>query len=800
MKASLKWLRSYVDIKLTPQELAGKLTMAGLEVKGIQITGSSWDNIVVGEVIATNPHPNADRLKLATVNLGNQQITVVCGAPNISAGQKVVFAHTEARLIDGHTGKPALLKPATIRGVLSEGMVCSEKELGISDNHEAILVLSPEAPVGIPLSEYLGDAIFDLDITPNRPDCLCMVGIAREIAALTGETLHLPEIDYEESAESINSFISIDIADPKLCYRYCASLVTGVKPEPSPDWLQQRLTGYGMRPISNIVDITNYVMLEYGQPLHGFDYHKIKGRKIIVRSAGSGETITTLDGVVRTLALDNLVIADEEKTIAIAGIMGGLDTEVTDATTAILLESASFNRTTIRRGASQLNLQSEASIRFDKGLSSDLTLAALKRATQLLINLAGGKAAKVIIDEYPGRTEQKAIVLSAKEVKRLSGMEVSTDEILTALQSLGFECQQDNLTPQISVLPPYWRSDIKYTADVVEEVIRVIGYDKIPITQLSTLLPAQILMPELSFKQKLQHILAGCGFQEILTYSLVSQEKLQKLSPGQELKLNPLKVANPMSKEQEYLRTSLRANILSTLRSNQRHEEAGIRLFEAGKIFLPQGKELPLEKEMLCAVLNGARQELSWHENGKALDFFDAKGVAESLLSKLGLTATFEASDDEGLFPGKSAAILIDSDRIGTVGELHPSVAQAFELDGITSLIEVDVAELMKKAGTANKYQPIPRFPGITRDIALVVDKQVTYQQVADIVQKIALVKKVTLFDLYTGVQVPEGKKSFALRVIYQSPDRTLTDREIDKLHQKIVSRLHQELGATLRG
>ncbi|MDH4270166.1 MAG: phenylalanine--tRNA ligase subunit beta, partial [Dehalococcoidia bacterium] len=385
MKISLKWLKDYVDIKLASKELAEKLTMAGLEVRVIETVGGTWDNVVIGEVIALNPHPNADRLKLATVDLGTEQVTTVCGAPNIDLGQRVTFAHVGARLVDPHTGEAAVLKPAKIRGIVSQGMVCSEKELGISENHEGILVLPPEAPIGAPLSAYLGDVVLDLDITPNRPDCLSVIGIAREIAALTGESLRLPEVHCEETEKSIDSFASVDVVNPDLCPRYCASLVTGIRMAPSPGWLQQRLNSCGMRPINNVVDITNYVMLEYGQPLHAFDYHKLKGQQIIVRRAGNGETITTLDGSKRTLNADILVIADKEKAVAVAGIMGGLDSEVTDRTDTILLESANFDEAAIRRGCSHLQFQSEASIRFDKGLNSELPLLPLKRATQLLL-------------------------------------------------------------------------------------------------------------------------------------------------------------------------------------------------------------------------------------------------------------------------------------------------------------------------------------------------------------------------------------------------------------------------------
>jgi len=396
MRASLKWLSDYVDIIPKHHELADKLTMAGMEVKAIQTIGSNWDDVVVGHVTAVTPHPNADKLHLATVNLGSQQITVVCGAPNIRVGQKVPFAQTGAMLIDGHTGKIALLKPARIRGILSEGMVCSEKELGISENHDNILALSPEAPIGMPLNDYMGDAIFDLDVTPNRPDCLSIIGIAREIAALTAKPLHLPQICYEEAEKAISQFISVDIIEPALCPRYCASLITGVKVAPSPGWLQQCLRSYGMRPINNVVDISNYVMLEYGQPLHTFDYHKLNDKQLIIRRARDGEIIVSLDEIERTLTQDTLVIADMKKPVAIAGLMGGVETEVTGTTTAILLESANFNRGTIRRSAEQLNLQSEASIRFGKGLNPDLPPIALKRATQLLLQLTGGKAAEGI--------------------------------------------------------------------------------------------------------------------------------------------------------------------------------------------------------------------------------------------------------------------------------------------------------------------------------------------------------------------------------------------------------------------
>jgi len=513
-----------------------------------------------------------------------------------------------------------------------------------------------------------------------------------------------------------------------------------------------------------------------------------------------------------------LLIADKEEAVAVAGIMGGLDSEVTDKTDTILLESANFNQAAIRRGCSHLQLQSEASIRFDKGLNSELPLLPLKRATQLLLELAGGRAAKGIIDVYPGKSKPKPILLTAREAERLSGLKINIDGILKVLKALGFECQESNSGSQISVPVPYWRSDIKCSADLVEEVVRIIGYEKIPITRLGSPLPQQKsrLSPsaqQSNLKEKLRNILTGFGFQEILTYSLVSLEKLQKLSPKLELKIPPLKVANPMTREQEYLRTSLRSGLLATLSHNQKFEQAGIRLFEIGKVFLPQRppviaseakqsqeeRELPQEKEMLCAVLSGSRAELSWQADKEPLDFFNAKGVVENILNQLELKTSFENSDDEALFPGRGANIIVDDDKIGIVGDVHPRVAQAFELSNTICLIEVDLDKLLTNITVTKEYQPIPRFPSVTRDIALVVDEQVTYRRAEEIIQSFPLVTKVTLFDLYRGKQIPEGKKSFAIRIIYQSPSYTFTDEEVDQTQEQMLARLHQELGATLR-
>jgi len=801
MKVTLKWLREFVDISLPPKEVADRLTMAGTEAKGIQAIGEKWDNIVVGQILAVNPHPNADRLRLPTVDIGTGQQTVVCGAPNLNIGDKIAFASVGAKLIDGHTGQRATLKPAKIRGVESSGMVCSEKELGISDNHTEILVLPADAPVGMPLADYLGDVIFDLDVTPNRPDCLCVIGIAREVAALTGQKLHAPEITYEEAGPPIDQHIAVEIIDADLCPRYCASLITGVQIGQSPPWMQQRLLACGMRPINNVVDVTNYVMLELGQPLHAFDYELIREKKIIVRRAAEGEVITSLDGVERRLSSNMLVIADAGRAVAIAGVMGGANSEVTEGTTSILLEAANFNPASIHYTGHHLSLPSEACMRFERGIRPELTMPALRRATQLIMELGGGQAARGVADAYPGKKEPEPVVISTERTRQLLGVELTADQIRDTLTSLGFECQPGVSETEVEAIAPYWRSDISLEVDLIEEVARIIGYDKIPTTMLSQSIPPHSRAPMLALECQIRNTLVGYGFQEALTYSLTSQEMLQKLKPQtQKLEPAPARLANPMTAEQEYLRPTLRANLLATLVSNRRHEEVGIRLFELGKVYRPKENDLPDEPEMLCGLLSGSRNDISWLGDGGQLEFFDAKAVLEGLFEKLGLSASFNPGEDESFHPTHQAAIMVNGNQIGIIGELHPRVTAAFDLAEAVYLFELNVTELLPLTSGHHMFQPIPRFPATVRDIALIVDIGVSHQQIVDIIRSFSLVKDVAIFDVYSGKQVPAGKKSLAYRVTYQSPAHTLTDEEVNKVQEQILKRLSQQLGAALRG
>ncbi|HTY82328.1 MAG TPA: phenylalanine--tRNA ligase subunit beta [Dehalococcoidales bacterium] len=799
MKVPISWLKDYVDVVLPPAELAQKLTLAGFEVAGIVTTGGNLENVVVGQITAINPHPNADRLRLATVDLGGVQETVVCGAPNLKIGDKIAFARLGAQLMDTHTGKVEALKPAKIRGVESKGMICSEKELGISENHEGILVLSPDTVVGRPLSDFIGDTVLDIDITANRPDCLSILGIAHEVAALTGQKMHIPEVSYPETGSPLDQQIAISIGDPELCPRYTASLITGVKIKESPAWMQERLKACGARPINNIVDITNYVMLEYGQPLHSFDYDRLKNRQIKVRRAKDGEKFFTLDTNERQLTGEMLTIADGERTVAIGGVMGGLNSQVMESTTSILLEAASFKAANIHYTSRSLGLLSEASTRFERNISAGVTIPALRHATQLVMEMGGGTVARGIIDVYPGKKEPAALVLTPAEVKRIVGVEYSTEQIKTTLESLGFECEVRG--SDISVTAPYWRSDIRWDVDLIEEVARINGYDKIPTTLLAEAIPRQNPEPILSLRKQIKQNLAGAGFQEILTYTLNGLDMLNKLSPEGKTTEKPIHIANPMTAEQEYLRPTLRANALAALNANRRFEEGGIRFFELGRIYLARENDLPQEPEMLCGVMNGARVEKGWLGGEGALDFYDAKGTIEGLFNALGTAVSFEKSEDAGLHPARQAAIIAGDRKIklGVIGELHPRVAATFEIEGATALFEVNVTALLALAAGGKMFQTLPKFPSIVRDIALVVDTGITHKQITDIVKGFSLISEVKLFDVYSGKQVAEGKKSLAYRLVYQSPAYTLKDDEVNRVQDALLKKLAKDLGATLR-
>ena len=807
MKIPLSWLREYVDIDLPPAELAHCLTMSGNEVGSIEVIGGTWENVYVGHVTSVDPHPNADRLRLATVSLGNEEITVVCGAPNVAPGQMVPFAKVGARLIDPSTGETETLKAAKIRGVESAGMVCSERELGLGDDHTGIVVLPEDAPVGIPLSEYMGDVVFDLDVTPNRPDCLSVLGIAREIAALTGKEVREPDLSYIEDGDPIEGLVRVEIADPALCPRYTATVVQGLKVGPSPRWMQERLRKAGQRPINNVVDVTNYVLLEYGQPLHAFDYFTLRQGKIIVRPAREGERFVTPDEAQHTLRPPMLVIADMERSVALAGIMGGLNTEMTEDTTTVLLESANFDPINTRRTSQALRIRSESSARFDKGLQPELAAIALRRATQLIIQLAGGKVCKGAIDVYPKPGERPIIHFTRARLKKVLGISLPLARAQGILTSLGFLSSGDG-KDALRVTVPYWRSDISQEDDLVEEIAKLVGYDEIPTTMLSTSVPQHQHQPAMDLRERVKDIMVACGMQEVISYSLTSMATLESTQPT-EGGVQPLRVANPMSGEQEYLRTTLRSSILSTLAANQHNSREGLRLFEVGRVYIPSPKDmilerpadLPLELETLVGVMAGPRWPEGWLDRDESLDFYDAKGVLETFLGQLKLQHTFESAADPLFLPGRCARIVVGQSTVGVMGEVHTRVLERFQIDVCpVMLFEVDMGGLLEAMPFEPlQYQPLPRYPGAYRDLALILKGDVPADLVQGIVERHPLVARATLFDVYEGAGIPTGSRSLAYRILFQLPARTLAGDEVNQAQEEIMAALEREVGASLR-
>lgn len=828
MRVPLSWLKEYVEIALPLPELAERMTFAGLEVAAIEQIGAEWDRdkIVVGEIVEVRPHPNADRLTIAVVDHGaDEPQAVVTGAANLKIGdrgQKVAFARQGAKLIDGYSEelRYITLKPAKIRGVRSAGMVCSEKELGLSDEHEGILILDNDAPVGMPLQNHLGDAVLDIDLTPNLGRCLSIVGVAREVAALTGQPLKLTEPTMKAEDAPIADQIEIEIADPDLCSRYSATLIKGVKVGPSPLWMQQRLRAAGMRPVNCIVDITNYVMLEWGQPLHAFDYDQLHGRKgdkrpvIIVRRAKPGERLTTLDGVERQLEPDMLLITDGAGPVAIAGVMGGLETEISLSTTNVLLESANFNNLNNRRTSQMLKLPSEASLRFGRGLPPETTVIAARRASEYMRQLAGGVIAEGIADAYPVKPAVKTIDLEPTEVKRLLGIKVSRQRIVEILESLGFTCEPGKGSAPIRVTVPYYRLDVDIPADLVEEVARIIGYDKIPDTLLRDELPPQRRNVSLEGEQHVRDVLVGSGLAEVITYSLTNLESVARLDPLRE-EVDPaayIRIANPLTSEREYMRRTLMNSLLETLRDNLRFTDR-VSIFEVARVYLPQagqalrpgsGQELPDEPRRLGIVMSGPRRPVTWTgATSELLDFYDLKGVVETLLDRLLLTdRAFVPTEHPTFQSGRVAKLLVGGVELGVLGEVHPLVRDNFDLPAQrVCLLEFDLEALLVQVPSSHYYQPLSRFPAVTRDLALVVDAGLPAGAVRDAIAKAGgkLLQKIELFDVYRGAPIPPGEKSLAYTLTYQAIDRTLTDEEVNRLQSRIQKRLEKELGATLR-
>ena len=805
MKVSLKWLADYVDLTLPAQELAHRLTMSGTEVGGIEERGNGWSGIIVAQIESMKPHPAADALSLVSLEVPGERMTVVSGATNLKVGDRVPFAPVGASLIDAHTGRPTVVEVAQIQGIASGGVLCSEKELGLSEAHEGVMILPSEAEVGVPLNAVLGDTILDLEVTPNRPDCLGMLGVAREVAAITEVPLHLPDLSYQEEGSDIRDDVQVEILAPDLCPRYSASVVHGVTVGPSPSWLQRRLTAAGVRPINNVVDVTNYVMLEYGQPLHAFDYETIHDRRIVVRRAAPGESLRTLDGLLRTISPEMLVIADADRPVALAGIMGGSETEVTQSTTSILLESANFSPGSIRQSCRALRLRTEASLRFDKGLPPDATTVALRRATKLLVEICGGKASRGLRDLFPAPRQPIEFTLSPAELRRVLGIDLTVAQIQDVLGGrLEFDCREDGHA--LRVKPPAHRSDIQIPADLVEEVARLVGYDRIPTTTLAGHLPDHPSPPMHGLIERLSDLLVGCGLQEVITYSLVGRPLLSKMSTGREAGMsNGLRLANPMTPDQETLRMSLLPSLLECLNNNLRQDEAGPRLFEIGRVYLPRPADLPEERQMLVIGIAGPKWQRQWGRATAQLDFYDLKGVVEELLDRLNLgeTRVIQIADQHPFHPGRTAAVYSREVRLGVMGELHPAVARNFEVRAPVCLAEFDLEQLLSVVGEESlRIEPPPRFPAIRRDLALVVPERVPVATLLEVIRQAggALLDQVELFDLFRGEELPQGHKSCGVGLVFRSPDHTLIDAEVAQAESRIIQQLQQIAEARLRG
>jgi phenylalanyl-tRNA synthetase beta chain len=801
MLIPLKWLASYVPLTLPLKELTDRLTLAGVKVEKTITQGDDWEGVRVAHVVAVDPHPNADRLRLVTVDVGNERPQVVCGAPNVAAGQNVAYAAIGTRLRDGHTGEWATLKAAKIRGVESTGMVCSEKELGLSDQHEGILVLPEDAPVGTPLREFMGDTILDFEITPNRPDLMSVLGVAWEVAAQTHTKVEEPERVYPETgAQAASQRTSVAIEDRDLCARYLAGVIERVKVGDSPEWMQERLRAAGMRPINNVVDVTNYVMLEMGQPLHAFDFRKLGGGRIVVRRAKHGERMRTLDDVDRELNPTMLVIADAAKPVAIAGVMGGGDAEVTAGTTSILLEAANFDPVSVRRTSQALGLRTEASARFEKGLHPELAAMAARRAMALLVQTTGGRAAKGLVDTYPAKRSDTRVVVTRKRIEQVLGSDPSTTQVRTMLTDLGFGCRW--VPPDRYVVrAPYWRTDINIADDVVEELARVGGYDKIESLPLSGAIPTPDQTPVRDLRERLRDAAVAAGLQEVVTYPLTSPELLASVAPPAMLETHPpLRLENPMNVEQSVMRTSLRASLLQALSANLRHDRGTVALFECAHAFLTAPDGLPEEREMLAGAVGGGRTGRWGEPTGEPIDFYDAKGLLEDAFERVGAGVEFRAEDEYALLRGRTAALYAGNERLGVLGQVHPQVAAKFDIMAPAFVFEVDVAKLEPQLRKDLRVTSLSRFPAVSQDLALLVDADVPAGRVTQLIAGSALVADVSLFDVYEGAPLPEGKRSLAYTVQFQSLEKTLTDAEVADARRRIVRRLEHEVGAELRG
>ncbi|HHW31809.1 MAG TPA: phenylalanine--tRNA ligase subunit beta [Clostridiaceae bacterium] len=795
MKVPLNWLRDYVDINVTTKEFSDAMTLSGSKVEGIEVQGDEITNVVTGKVLSVEKHPNADKLVVCQVDVAGEKLQIVTGAPNVNEGDIVPVALHGSTLPGG-----IKIKKGKIRGVESQGMMCSVKELGITKEdypgsiEDGILILSPDTPVGKDIKEVLGlnDTVFEFEITSNRPDCLSVLGIAREASAALRTELKKPEITLREEGDDVNSYATVKIEDPDLCPRYAARVVKDVKIEPSPEWLRRRLKAAGVRPINNIVDITNYVMLELGQPMHAFDLDRLQGKKIIVRRAKNGELLKTLDDQDRVLDSSMLVIADEEKPVGIAGVMGGANSEITENTKMILFESATFDGITVRLGAKKLGLRTEASSRFEKGLDIQNVITAIDRAAQLVEELGAGVVCKGIIDCYPKKYVDRYIKLHPEKINALLGTNIETKKMIDILKALEFEVDSETMDVKI----PSFRGDIEEQADLAEEIARFYDYNNIEATLLSG---KNATLGGKTRKQKIEDIIKNtmisCGLHETYSYSFTSPKVFDRIRiPENDRLRNAVVILNPLGEDYSIMRTTTIPDMLEIISRNFNRKVPEGKFFDTSYVYIPEGIEsgkLPRENMVLTIGLYGN------------LDFFDLKGIAQELFDVLGINNVeyLPEKDNPTFHPGRTARILLNGENIGVIGEIHPDVAQEYEAPDRTYIGVIEVEPLIKYADLGRDYRPLPKYPAVTRDIALLIKDEVLVIEIENIIRKYsgAILEEITLFDVYKGKQVPEGMKSVAYSISFRSEDRTLTDEEVNAVMKDILKQLEIKLGAKLR-
>jgi phenylalanyl-tRNA synthetase beta chain len=802
MRVTVDWLREFVDFDLTPEDLADRLTMVGLEVDEIERIGEGIDErVVIGRVLSVEKHPNADRLRICRVDVGEKTLQIVCGAPNVREGMLAPTALIGTRLPIGMT-----VKVAKLRGVESHGMLCSERELGLSEEASGLMELPEEMPVGAKVREALGlpTVVIEFELTPNRPDCLSVYGIAREISVVTGNPLRPVKVDLVEEGPTVKEVTSVIIEAPDLCPRYTARVILGVRIGPSPWWMRWRLNAVGLRPINNVVDITNYVLMELGHPLHAFDYRKLAENRIVVRKADEGEELVTLDGIIRRLRSDMLVIADAQKAVALAGVMGGEETEVTDQTVDVLLESAYFDPISIRKTSKALGMHTEASHRFERGTDIEGLVTASARATQLIQQIAGGRICRGMADAYPKRRSQIYIRFRPQRCNYLLGTEISADEMEDMFRRLKFNLSRE-ADGTMSVEAPTFRPDIEREVDLIEEVARIYGYEKIPTFMPRGEVPEAQLNPRDKLRDMAREIMLSAGLSEAINYSFYNPDWFDMIMlPDDDPRRRTMKLRNPLSEEQSVMRTTLVPSLLENVSWNIRHQVREVRLFELAKTFWPETddpNELPVEREMLGGVLSGSMSSGTWCDPEREPDFFDLKGIVEELLDRFGVRGLrFVRSKEPFLHPGRSADLILKDGGVGFIGEVHPDVLERWDIPQRVYIFELDFDALVEESDLTRRFAQIPQFPKVTRDIALLVDRDLPAERVTELIRTFSpLVSSVRMFDLYEGDRIPAGYKSLAYSIDFVSYERTLTDEEVEEEIKRLLEVLNEEVGAKLR-